>query len=126
MLLLAGFALAALFLAGVGVFGVFADDVARRRKEIGVRLALGARESGLIAMVLAAAVRHVVVGVAAGAVLAGLLGHAMRALLFGVSAADPLSFASVAAAVAGLALVATIVPTWQALRRAPLRSLRED
>jgi putative ABC transport system permease protein len=125
-LLLAGFALVALLLAGVGVFGVFAGDVTRRRKEIGIRLALGAPESGVISMLLVAAMRRALLGVAAGALLAVLLGRAMQSLLFGVGATDPISFVSVAAIVTSLALAATLVPTWQALRRSPLRSLREE
>ena len=126
MLLLAGFAVVALLLAGVGVFGVFAGDVTRRRKEIGVRLALGARESQVLSMLLGAALRRAVLGVAAGSLLAAVLGRAMQSLLFAVSATDPISFASVAATVTGVALTATLIPTWQALRRYPLRSLREE
>jgi putative ABC transport system permease protein len=110
----------------VGVFGVFAGDVTRRRKEIGIRLALGARASGVISMLLAATMRRALLGVAAGALLAVLLGRAMQSLLFGVGATDPISFVSVAATVTGLAVAATLVPAWQALRRSPLRSLRED
>jgi predicted permease len=125
-LLLSAFAAVALLLAGVGVFGIFAGDVARRRKEIGIRLALGARESGVVSMVLAAALRRAVLGVAAGAVLAAVLGRAMQSLLFGVVATDPVSFMTVAAAVTALALAATLVPTRQALNRDPLRSLREE
>ena len=126
MFLLVGFGLVALLLAGVGVFGVFAGDVARRRKEIGIRLALGARESGVIAMLLAAALRRALIGVIAGGLIAAVLGRAMRSLLFGVGPTDAISFVSVAAGVTGLALGATLLPTWQALRKSPLRSLREE
>ncbi len=125
-LLLAGFAVVALLLAGVGVFGVFAGDVTLRRKEIGLRLALGARESQVLSMLLGAALRRAVLGVAAGSLLAAVLGRAMQSLLFAVSATDPISFVSVAAIVTAVALAATLVPAWQALRTYPLRSLREE
>jgi putative ABC transport system permease protein len=120
MWLLAGFATVALLLAGVGVFGVFAGDIATRRKEIGIRLALGARQSGIVLLLLGRAGRHVVLGLAAGALIALLAGRNMQSLLFGVTGADPFSFAVVGLLVTVLAVTATIVPAWQALRRAPL------
>jgi predicted lysophospholipase L1 biosynthesis ABC-type transport system permease subunit len=125
MMLVAGFAAVALLVAGVGVFGVFAGDTAARRKEIGIRLALGARQSGIIFLLLGRSVRRVIVGLAAGALVALLAGRAMESLLFGVSAADPLSFTVVGLLVAALAIGATVVPAVQALRRAPLATLRE-
>ena len=125
MFLLVGFASIALLLAAVGVFGVFAGDVTRRRKEIGIRLALGARESSIVWMLLRQAFIRAALGVAAGAVLAAVLGRAMESLLFGVGAADPATFAIVVALVLALALAATLGPAVQALRRSPLATLRE-
>jgi len=126
VLLLAGFAGVALLLAAVGIVGVFASDVTRRRKEIAIRLALGARESRVVSMLLGAAARRATVGIAAGALLAGVMGHVMQSLLFGVGPTDPVSFAGVAALVLAVAVAATLVPTWQALRARPLTSLREE
>ncbi len=125
MWLLAGFAIVALLLAGVGVFGVFAGEVAARRKEIGIRLALGARESGIVLLLLGRSARHVGAGLAAGAIIALLAGRGMQSVLFGVTAADPLSFAVVGLLVTALATGATLVPAWRALRQAPLATLRE-
>jgi putative ABC transport system permease protein len=126
VLLLAGFASIALLLAAVGIVGVFAADVTRRRKEIAIRLALGARESRVVSMLLVAATRRATAGIAAGVLLAGVMGHVMQSLLFGVGPTDPVSFAGVAALVMAVALAATLVPTWQALRARPLTSLREE
>jgi ABC-type antimicrobial peptide transport system permease subunit len=110
----------------VGIVGVFAGDVTRRRKEIAIRLALGARESRVVSMLLVAAIRRATAGIAAGVLLAGVMGHVMQSLLFGVGPTDPVSLAGVAALVMAVALAATLVPTWQALRARPLTSLREE
>ena len=123
--LLAGLAGGALLLAAVGIVGVFAGDVTQRRKEIAIRLALGARESRVMSMLLVAATRRATVGVAAGALLAGVMGHVMQSLLFGVGPRSG-SFAGVVTLVIVVALAATLVPTWQALRAQPLTSLREE
>ena len=112
--LLAGLAGIALLLAAVGIVGVFAGDVTQRRKEIAIRLALGARESHVMSMLLVAAARRATAGIAAGALLAGVMGHVMQSLLFGVGPTDPVSFAGVATLVMAVALAATLVPTWQA------------
>src|SRR5262249_43963703 len=125
MMLLSAFGIASLTLAGVGVFGVFAEDVSRRRREIGIRLALGARHSKVVAQILARALRRAAVGVAIGAALALGFARAMSAVLFGVTPTDTASFASVAAIVLAIALVATLIPAVQAVRRAPLSALRE-
>jgi putative ABC transport system permease protein len=126
VLLLAGFAVVALLLAAAGVFGVFAGDVTRRRKEIGIRLALGAPESRVLTMMLHAASRRAVIGIAAGALLAAVMGQVMKSLLFGVRPTDPTSFVGVAAVVMAVALAATLLPTRQALKAQPLASLREE
>lgn len=125
MLLLGGFGAVALLLAAVGVFGAFAGDVAARRKEIGIRLALGARPSGIVLLLLGRSARQVAIGLAAGGLTALVAGRGMQSLLFGVSAADPASFFLVCATVVALATVATVLPAWQALRRTPLATLRE-
>ena len=122
---LGAFGLAALLLAGIGVFGVFADDVARRRKEIGIRLALGAGGSRVIALILGRAFRRATAGIAIGAAVALLFARAMEALLFGVTPSDPASFAIVSALVLAIALVATLIPAAAAIRRSPLSALRE-
>ena len=123
--LLSAFASVALMLGGVGVFGVISSDVARRRKEIGIRMALGARTSVVIVMMIKQALVRASVGVAAGSALALVAAYSMQSLLFGVAPTDPLSFLLVATALLGLATVATLIPAVQALRSSPVRSLRE-
>jgi ABC-type antimicrobial peptide transport system permease subunit len=123
-LVLVAFAAAAL-LAGVGVFGVFAGDVTRRRKEIGIRLALGARGSQVVLLLLRQALHRAAVGIAAGTALALALARAMKALLFGVRPSDPASLIAAAALVLVVALGATLVPAIRAVRLSPLSALRE-
>jgi predicted permease len=125
-LMLAAFAAAALSLAAVGVFGVLAADVARRRKEIGVRLALGASGGRVISLMLGLALRRAAAGIAAGAAVALVASHAMRALLFGVTPDDPASIGLVTLLVLAVAIAATLIPVVRALRRAPLAALREN
>jgi putative ABC transport system permease protein len=124
--LLSAFAALALLLGGVGVFGVFSGEVASRRKEIAIRMALGAGTLAIVTMVLRQALVRASLGVAGGAVLALWLARSMRSLLFGVESTDPASFVATAAIVCGLALLATLIPTMQVLRSAPLGSLRTD
>jgi len=123
--LLSAFAGVALALGGVGVFGVISSEVARRRKEIGIRMALGARTSTVILMMLKQTLTRASFGVGAGSVLALLLAYSMRSLLFGVAPNDPMSFAMVAMVLFGLATVATLIPAVQAIRSSPVTSLRE-
>ena len=124
--LLGSFALVSLLLAAVGIYGVFAGDVAQRRKEIGIRVALGAPSGGVIALVMRRAVARAVLGVALGTAGALLAARAMRSLLFGVGAADPVSFIGVAALLLLVAVAATLVPALRAARVSPLVAIRTD
>jgi putative ABC transport system permease protein len=126
MLLLVAFATIALLLAGVGVFGVFAGHVTARRKEIGIRLALGAGAIGLVIMLLRQSLARTALGVAAGAMLAATLARGMQSLLFGVATADPPSFIAAGAAVIGLVVAATLGPALHAVHASPLTTLREE
>ena len=123
--LLSVFAGVALLLGGVGVFGVISSDVARRRKEIGIRMALGARASTVIVMMVKQALVRAAIGVGAGSALALVAAYSMRSLLFGVAPNDPISFLLVATALLGLTTVSTLIPAVQALRSSPVASLRE-
>lgn len=125
-ILLGAFALVAVALAAVGIVGVFSADVAHRRKEIGVRLALGARSSGIVFMLLRQSLARAVVGVIAGAAMALLLARSMGSMLFGVRATDPISLVTVAAVLLGVAVCATLVPAIHAIRQSPLTVLRGD
>ena len=122
---LSAFAAIALVLGGVGVFGVIAGEVGRKRKEIGLRMALGAGPSTVTWMMLRQTVVRAAVGIAAGALLAAWLARSMTSLLFGVAPLDPASYLMTIALVLGLALIATLIPVVSALRRSPLAALRE-
>ena len=122
---LSAFAVIASLLGGVGVFGVIASDVGRRRKEIGVRMALGATRSTVSWMMLRQTIARAAVGVVAGALLTMWLARSMTTLLFGVTPADPTSYLAAVGIVLVLAAVATLIPVAQALRRSPLTALRE-
>ena len=124
--LLGSFGLVALLLAGVGIYGVCAADLAARRKEIGIRLALGARASRVVGSVLSTALATAAVGLAAGAVAAAVLASSMRPLLFGIGVLDLWSFALAAACLLGVTLMATVLPAAAATRTSPLSALRGD
>ena len=126
MRLLAGFALLALVLAGVGIYGVVAYAVGQRTSEIGIRMALGARRGDVLRLVLADGARMVVAGVAIGVAAALALTRLMSHLLYGVSPTDPLTFALVAIGLAAVALVACVLPARRAARVEPMIALRHD
>jgi predicted permease len=124
--LLGAFAVVSLLLAGVGTYGVFAGDIAQRRKEIGIRVALGAPSAGVVALVMRRALARAAVGVALGSAGALLAARGMAAMLFGVGSADPLSFGGVAALLLLVAVAATLVPALRAARVSPLVAIRTD
>ena len=118
------FAIVALLLATAGVFGVMAYSVGRRTREIGVRVALGARSRDVLTMILRQGLRTVLIGIAVG--LAGSLAvtRTMESLLFGVTATDPLTFAAVILLLAAAALLACYIPARRATEVDPMIALR--
>ena len=126
MTLLGLFALVAVALATVGVYGVMAHLVAQGAREIGIRLALGATGSGIQAMVLAQGLTVAAVGIGAGLLAAAALTPLMSGLLFDVGSRDPVIFATVAATLAVVALAATYGPALRASRVDPMVALRRD
>ena len=116
--------LLALALASVGVAGVVGFVVNRRRREIGIRMALGATRGDVHRLILRQTLRPVLVGVAAGLVGAGIVSRAFEAALFGVSPIDPAAFLAAAVFLVGVACAATIVPTRAALQTDPTVALR--
>jgi putative ABC transport system permease protein len=124
--LLGAFAVVSVLLAAVGIYGVFSGDVSRRRKEMGIRLALGARYHGVIGLVLRRALARTLAGIAIGLVAALVLARALTTLLFGIGAADPVAYVGVSALLAGVAVLATLVPALSAARVSPLEVIRAD
>jgi putative ABC transport system permease protein len=126
LILFEAFALAALVLAAAGIYGVLAGSVAERTREIGVRSALGASRSSIIAMVLRQGLRLTGLGVAIGLAGAFAATQAIAAMLFGVSAMDPVTYAGVIALLGAVSLIACGVPAWRASRLDPASTLRAD
>ncbi len=124
--LLSIFAGLALFLAGVGVAGVLSYLVSRRRREIGIRMALGASRGNVLRLVLRRGVLYAAAGIAAGVVAALFLTRLMEGLLYGVAPRDPLTFAAAALGLLGIAAVASLVPALRASRVDPLEALRSE
>lgn len=124
--LLGVFAAVSLLLAAIGIYGVFAGDVAQRRKEIGIRVALGAPSGGVVRLVMRRAMVRAVLGVALGTVGALVAARAMASLLYGVGATDPVSFVGVAVLLLVVAVAATLIPALRAARVSPLVAIRTD
>jgi ABC-type antimicrobial peptide transport system permease subunit len=123
---LGAFAVTALLLAAIGIYGVLSLAVAQRRRELGIRMALGAEQGGVMAMILGQAMSLAAVGGLIGAVGALIAGRALGSLLYGVTAGDPATYV-VCAVVLGVAvLAAAIVPATRAMRVYPMVALRSE
>ena len=120
------FALIAMALAAVGIYGVMAFNVTLRTAELGVRIALGAGRGSVLRLVLGDGLRLALAGVAIGAVGALLLGRAMSSLLFGVGAADPLTFTATSLLLLGVAMLAALLPARRAAAVDPMRALKSE
>jgi len=124
--LLSAFGITAVLLAAVGLYGVLAFIVSQRRREIGVRIALGATPRDVVADVLGEGLRLAAAGMAAGLVLAIVVTRLMTALLFGISPTDVATFAGAAALLAAIAILASLVPALRASRVDPLVALKDE
>ena len=120
------FGLIALLLAALGLYGTVGYAVSRRTQEIGIRMALGARQGQVLRMILAEAFRPVVVGAAAGAIGAVFAARLVTSLLFGVGPRDPSAILGPAALLAVTSLAAAFVPALRACRAAPVEALRNE
>jgi predicted permease len=126
MLVLGGFAVLALLLAAVGIYSVLAYAVRRRRREIGIRMALGAQSSAVVRLIVIQGMRPTLVGLAVGMAVALALGRVVASLLYGVRPSDPAILAGVAGLLCLVAAVACLLPALRASRIDPLRTLREE
>jgi predicted permease len=126
MLLLASFAGGALLLASLGIYGVVSYSVSRRRNEIGIRMALGARGADVYRMVLRQGLAPVVLGLFAGVAVALAVGRILSSLLFQVSPTDPLTIGIVTLLLGAVAVVACSVPAVRAMRVEPMNALRYE
>ena len=126
ILALVAFAVIAVGLAVTGVYAMLAFAIGERRREIAVRLTLGARPSAIVRMVVGEGMRMTIAGLAIGLIAAAWLTRYLGTLLFDVGASDPATFAAVTAALMVLALAASLVPARAASRMNPLEGLRAE
>lgn len=123
---LAGFAAIAFLLAGIGIHGLLAFAVSHRTREIGVRIALGARRRDILEMVLRRGAVLALAGIAAGVAVAWIAGRLMEALLAGVSAHDAATFAAAIVLALVMTLLGSVVPAMRALRVNPIEAIRAE
>ena len=116
----------ALILAVVGLYGMVAYGVARRRGEIGIRLALGAARARVLGMVLGEAGKLLLAGLLAGLVAALATTRLLQSFLFGLSPTDPVTLALSAVVLMSVALLAGLIPAWRAASLDPTEALREE
>jgi ABC-type antimicrobial peptide transport system permease subunit len=115
-----------LLLAVVGLYGTLSYSVARRRNEIGIRIALGAAQRRVMQLVLTEVARMVIVGVALGAVIAVMSTRLVTSLLYGLSPSDPATMIASVVVLAAVALGAGALPAWRASRVDPITALRDE
>jgi predicted permease len=126
MALMAGFALLALVLAAVGIYGVISYSVSQRTQEIGIRLALGADVGQVRSLVLRQGMTPAVTGIAIGLGLAVMLTRYLRTLLYGVAPLDPLTFGTIPVLLLMVAVASVLIPAARASRVAPVEALRGE
>lgn len=126
MQLLSVFAVVAVFLAGIGIYGVMSYFVSQRTHDIGIRIALGAHSSDIFSWVAKLGLKLVLIGIAAGVVLALGLTRLISAVLFGVKSTDPLTYLAVALTLAAVAFLACYIPARRATKVDPLVALRYE
>jgi len=120
------FALLALALSCLGLYGLLSYEVARRTRELGIRMALGAQRRDLMRMVVRKGALLLLIGIAAGVCLSLGVTRLLASMLYGVHSADPLTMTSVAVLLTLVALAACYVPTRRAMRVDPMAALREE
>jgi ABC-type antimicrobial peptide transport system permease subunit len=126
LLLLGIFAVVALMLASVGIYGVMSYSVEQRTREIGIRMALGAERSAVLRLILGEGTRLAAAGIGVGALAAFALSRAMTGLLYGISATDPMTYLLLALLLASVAMAACILPARRAVNVDPAIALRAE
>jgi len=126
MFLLAAFAALALLLAAVGIYSVLAYSVRQRSREIGLRVALGARVGDVLRRVVVDGMKPTFLGIAIGIAASLALARVLSTLVYGVRAADVATFAAVSLLLTAVGLLASVLPAWRATRVDPLSVLREE
>jgi ABC-type antimicrobial peptide transport system permease subunit len=126
MLLLGSFAGLALLLAAVGIYSVLSYSVKRSVREIGIRLALGARLGDVLRMVVFEGMKPTLLGIAIGVAGSLALGRVLSGLIYGVKASDPITFLLVTVLLTGIALLSSILPAYRATKVDPLAALRYE
>jgi putative ABC transport system permease protein len=126
MLLLTIFATVAMLLAAIGLYGVMSYTVAQRTKEIGIRMALGARRPDVLALVVKQGMALVLIGIVAGVLLSLGTTRLISGMLFGITATDPLTFAGVGALLSAVAFLANYLPARRAAKVEPMVALRYE
>jgi len=124
--LLGLFAFVAIALAGVGIYGVMSYGVSQRTREMGIRLALGARQSDITKLVTSTGARLAALGIAIGIVAAAISSQLISSLLFGITATDPITFVFTAVLLGAVTLLASYIPSRRAARTDPISALRYD
>jgi len=125
-LVTAGLGGVGLLLAAVGLYGIMSYAASRRTREIGIRVAIGARRPEIVRMVLGSGIALALVGIGGGIVLALVMARMLRGLLHGVTPADPATFAAVAVVLTVVAAAASAVPAWRASRVDPVLALKSE
>ncbi|MEX2282183.1 MAG: ABC transporter permease [Gemmatimonadota bacterium] len=124
--IMTSFAIGAILISAIGLYGLISYSVAQRRREFGVRLALGAQRRTVLRHVLAQGLRLAVIGNVVGVALAIAVLRVMQFMIFGISTTDPLTLIVVVTLVSGIAVLAALIPAQRAMRVDPMTSLRAD
>jgi putative ABC transport system permease protein len=125
-LLIAAFAVVALLIATIGIYGVLSYSVSQRTREIGLRLAIGSQPGGVLCLIVRQGMKVALGGIAAGLVAALAVSRLLATLLYGVQGRDPMTFVAVAGTLTAVSLLACYIPARRAARVDPIVALRED
>ena len=124
--MMASFSVTALLLAALGIYGVMANAVSQRRREIGLRMALGAQTDDVLRLIVGRGLRLTVVGLSTGLVAAFVFTRFLKSFLYGISPTDPRTFAALTLFLAAVAMLASWLPARRAAKVDPMVALRNE